>query len=62
MDLLQFLSVQSSFYFRASLGTPISHGVYIFQREISSFSYGKIEISWEIVVPKLALREKKIRV
>jgi hypothetical protein len=29
---------------RASLGTPISEGISIFSREISSFFYGKIEI------------------
>jgi hypothetical protein len=37
------------------LGNPISQGIYIFPREISSFSHGKIEIPWEIEVPKLAL-------
>jgi hypothetical protein len=30
---------------RVSLGTLISHGIFIFTREISSFSLGKIEIS-----------------
>jgi hypothetical protein len=30
---------------RASLGTPIFHGIFIFPREISSFSHGKIEIN-----------------
>jgi hypothetical protein len=38
------------------LGTLISHGIFIFPREISSFSLGKIKIPWEISVPKLALR------
>jgi hypothetical protein len=41
---------------RASLGTLISHGIFIFPREISSFSLGKMKIPWEISVPKLALR------
>jgi hypothetical protein len=41
---------------RASLGTTFSQGISIFTREISSFSLGKIEISWENVVPKLALK------
>jgi hypothetical protein len=39
------------------LGTLISHGIFIFPREISSFSLGKMKISWEISVPKLALKE-----
>jgi hypothetical protein len=41
---------------RASLGTPFTHGIFIFPMEISSFSLGKIRIPWENVVPKLALR------
>jgi hypothetical protein len=40
---------------RASLGTLISYGIFIFPREISSFFLGKIKIPWEISVPKLAL-------
>jgi hypothetical protein len=44
---------------RSSLGTPISQGIFIFPREISSFSHGKIEITWEIGVPKLALMGEK---
>jgi hypothetical protein len=39
------------------LGALISHEIFIFPREISSFSLGKIKISWEISVPKLALKE-----
>jgi hypothetical protein len=42
-------------FFRASLGTLISHGIFIFPRAISSFSLGKMKIPWEISVPKLAL-------
>jgi hypothetical protein len=42
-------------HLRASLGTPFSQGIFIFQREISSFFHGKIEIPWEKEVPKLAL-------
>jgi hypothetical protein len=41
---------------RVSLGTLISHGIFIFPREISSFSLGKMKIPWEISVPKLALK------
>jgi hypothetical protein len=41
---------------RASLETLISHGIFIFPREISSFSLGKMKIPWEISVPKLALK------
>jgi hypothetical protein len=43
------------FSLRTSLGTPFSHGIFIFPKEISSFFLGKIRISWENVVPKLAL-------
>jgi hypothetical protein len=46
---------------RASLGTPISQGISIFPREISSFSHGKIEIPWKIEVPKLALNRQAAR-
>jgi hypothetical protein len=40
----------------ASLGTPFSHGNYIFPRENELIFIGKMEIPWENVVPKLALR------
>jgi hypothetical protein len=43
---------------RSSLGTLISHGVFIFSREISSFSLGKLEISWKNWVAKLTLNVK----
>jgi hypothetical protein len=43
------------------LGTPISQGISIFPREISSFSHGKIEIPWKIEVPKLALNRQAAR-
>jgi hypothetical protein len=46
--------------FRASLGTLIFHGIFIFTREISSFSLGKMKIPWEISVPKLALKFKTL--
>jgi hypothetical protein len=42
---------------RASLGTLIFQGISIFPMEISLFFYGKIEITWENEVLKLALRE-----
>jgi hypothetical protein len=42
--------------FRASLGTSISHEISIFLWENELISLGKIEIPWEIRVPKLALR------
>jgi hypothetical protein len=45
---------------RASLGTLISHGIFIFPREISSFSLGKMKIPWEISVPKLTLKKTHI--
>jgi hypothetical protein len=41
--------------FRASLVTPFSQGIYIFPREISSFSLGKIKIPGKNGVPKLVL-------
>jgi hypothetical protein len=47
---------------RASLGTLISHGIFIFPREISSFSLGKMKIPWEISVPKLALNGKVLKI
>jgi hypothetical protein len=40
---------------RASLGTLIFHRIFIFPREISSFSLEKMKIPWKISVPKLAL-------
>jgi hypothetical protein len=45
----------SDYSFSLSLGTPFFQGIPIFSREISLFSLGKIEISWENGVPKLAL-------
>jgi hypothetical protein len=41
--------------FRASLGTLISHGIFIFPRENELIFLGKMKIPWEISVPKLAL-------
>jgi hypothetical protein len=41
--------------FRASLETPISHGILIFLRENELNSLGKMRIPWEIGVSKLAL-------
>jgi hypothetical protein len=35
---------------------PFSQGISILPREISSFSLGKIGITWENGVPKLALK------
>ena len=40
---------------RASLETPISHGILIFPRENELISLGKMRIPWEIGVSKLAL-------
>jgi hypothetical protein len=45
----------TSLYIRASLGNLFFHGIFIFPREISSFSLGQIWIPWENRVPKLAL-------
>jgi|SRR5688572_27748796 hypothetical protein len=46
---------------RTSLGTSFSQlfsqGIFIFPREISSFSHEKIEIPWKNEVPKLVLIE-----
>jgi hypothetical protein len=42
-------------HLRASLETTFFQGIFIFPREISLFSHGKIEIPWENEVPKLAL-------
>jgi hypothetical protein len=42
---------------RASLGTLISHGIFIFPRENELISLGKMKIPWKISVPKLALNE-----
>jgi hypothetical protein len=47
----------NSILLRASLETLFSHGIFIFPREISSFSFGKIEIPWENGVSKLALKD-----
>jgi hypothetical protein len=44
---------------RASLGTPFSHVIFIFPREISSFFLGKIGIPWKNGVPKLVLKDRK---
>jgi hypothetical protein len=41
---------------KASLWTIFFQEIFLFQREISSFSYGKIEILWQNLVPKLALK------
>jgi hypothetical protein len=41
---------------RASLGTLIFQWFFIFPREISSFSLGKLEIPWKNWVAKLGLR------
>jgi hypothetical protein len=41
---------------RASLEISFFPRIYIFPREISSFSLGKIGIPWESSVPKLPLR------
>jgi hypothetical protein len=51
-----FLESEFIVTLRASLGTSFSHEIFIFLREISSFSLWKIGISWENVVPKLALK------
>jgi hypothetical protein len=45
------------YIFRASLGTTFFQGFFVFPREISSFSLGKLKIPWEIAVAKLALRD-----
>jgi hypothetical protein len=51
--------LKSSVYSKyKGLETPIFYGISIFPRKISSFSYGKIEIPWKIVVLKLALRRR----
>jgi hypothetical protein len=41
---------------KASLETIFSHGIFIFPREISSFSFGKMKILRKNVVSKLALK------
>jgi hypothetical protein len=43
-------------HLRASLGTTIFQRVFIFPWENKLISLGKIEIPWEIVVPKLAFK------
>jgi hypothetical protein len=40
---------------RASLATPIFQGFFIFLREFSLFSFGKLEITWKNGVAKLDL-------
>jgi hypothetical protein len=40
------------------LGTTFSQGFFVFPREISSFSLGKLKIPWKNVVAKLTLRFK----
>jgi hypothetical protein len=45
---------------RTSLGTQFSHGIFIFPRENELISLGKIEISWENRIPKLALNVRNI--
>jgi hypothetical protein len=44
-----------NFSIRASLGTLISYGIFIFPMENELISLGKMKIPWEISVPKLAL-------
>jgi hypothetical protein len=46
---------------RASLGTSIFQGISIFPWENELIFLGKIEIPWEIGVPKLALNEAHIQ-
>jgi hypothetical protein len=41
--------------FRASLGTLIFHGIFIFPRENELISLVKMKNPWKISVPKLAL-------
>jgi hypothetical protein len=45
---------------RASLGIIFSQEISIFSKKISLFSFGKIKISWENVVPKLVLNRPYI--
>jgi hypothetical protein len=45
---------------RASLETPISHGILIFPRENELIFLGKMRIPWEIGVSKLALRDDMV--
>jgi hypothetical protein len=47
--------MQQIFCLRASLGTSIFQGISIFPWENELISHEKIEITWEIGVPKLAL-------
>jgi hypothetical protein len=51
------LGTVASTIFKASLETTISQGISILPWENELISLGKIEIPWEIVVSKLALRE-----
>jgi hypothetical protein len=46
---------QWNYTLRARLGNSFSQGVFIFPREISSFSLGKMKIPWKNEVPKLVL-------
>jgi hypothetical protein len=43
---------------RASLGTLISHGIFVFPRENELISLRKMKIPWEISAPKIALKGK----
>jgi hypothetical protein len=44
---------------RASLGTLISYGIFIFSKKNELIFFRKMKISWEISVPKLALKGRK---
>jgi hypothetical protein len=59
--IIIIITTRMTCHIRASLGTPISQGISIFPRKISSFSHRKIEIPWEIEVPKLALKEERLQ-
>jgi hypothetical protein len=48
--------IRDAHTFRACLGTSISQGISIFLWENELIFFGKIEIPWEIGVPKLALK------
>jgi hypothetical protein len=50
-----FFVFLDGFLLKASLETTFFHGIFVFPREISLFSLGKIEIPWENRVSKLAL-------
>jgi hypothetical protein len=51
--MILHLKLVQNIILRASLGTIFSQGFFIFPREISSFSLGKLEIPWKNVVAKL---------